>query len=232
MQIIRNDKLIKRNARIAQSAMIAGVLVLAGGMFLSFRHPEQFTLTLLALVLGFALSQIGIYFSNRWARKPRPDEALDQGLKGLDDKYTLYHYSTPVSHLLVGPCGIWVLSPKHQGGTITYSKGKWHQKGGNLYLKIFAQEGLGRPDLEIAGDVDKLLKHLKKRINNDKVELPDIFAALVFTNPDTNINITGEEKPLAETIPLAKLKDLIRKYAKAKTLSIEKVKYFNELFEK
>ena len=232
MQIIRNEKIIKRNARIAQAAMIGGVLVLAGGMFLSFRHPEQFTITLIALVLGFALSQIGIYFSNRWVRKPRPDEALDQGLKGLDDKYTLYHYSTPVSHLLVGPCGVWILFPKHQGGTITYSKGKWHQKGGNLYLKIFAQEGLGRPDLEIAGSVDKILKYLKKKKDDNEAELPDIYAALVFINPDTNINISKDEKPLAETVPLAKLKDLIRKYTKAKTLSMEKVKNINELFAK
>ena len=57
----------------------------------------------------------------------------------------------PTAHLLVGPVGVWVLMPRHQAGRITYdeNKNRWRQKGGNFYLKIFAQENLGRPDLEI-----------------------------------------------------------------------------------
>jgi hypothetical protein len=213
MKIIRNEKKIKRNARIAQFAMISGLVVLAGGMFISFRYPEQFSISLLALILGFILSQVGIYFTNRWGRRPRPDEVLDQGLKGLDNKYTLYHYSTPVSHLLVGPAGVWVLIPYHQRGTITYSKGRWRQRGGNLYLKIFAQEGLGRPDLEVIGDIENLQKFLSKNLPEES--LPPIEAALVFTNPSAEISISEDEEPPAETLPVAKLKDLIRKSAKS-----------------
>ena len=41
MNIIRNEKIIKRNSRIAQVTMIGGLVVLAGGMFISFRYPEQ-----------------------------------------------------------------------------------------------------------------------------------------------------------------------------------------------
>ena len=140
MNIIRNDTLIKRNARIAQVTMIGGLLVLAGGMFISFRYPEQFGFSLGALMLGFLLSQVGIFFTNRWGRRPRPDELLAQALKGMDKKYTLYNYSGPTSHMLVGPAGVWVLMPYYQKGTISYDeiKRRWNQKGGNLYLKIFA----------------------------------------------------------------------------------------------
>src|SRR4030065_1166954 len=114
MNIIRNEKLIKRNSRIAQITVVAGLAVLAAGMFISFRYKEQVTLSMGALLVGFLLSQIGIYFSNRWGRRPRPDELLDQSLKGLDSKFTLYHYSTPVAHLLLGPAGVWLLLPYHQ----------------------------------------------------------------------------------------------------------------------
>src|SRR5574338_361246 len=181
MNIVTNEKLVKRNARVAQITMIAGLLVLAGGMFVSFRMPQQFGLSLAALMVGFVLSQVGIYFSNRWGRSPRPDQLINQSLKGLDGRWTLYHYTTPASHVLVGPSGVWVLLPHHQRGTISYSKGRWRQRGGNAYLKLFAQEGLGRPDLEVLGEIDSLQSYLKKQLPEESI--PPVQAALVFTNP-------------------------------------------------
>ncbi len=221
MNIVRNEKLIQRNSRIAQITMIVSLLILAGGMFISFRYPEQFALSLVALLGGFLLSQIGIFFSNRWGRPPRPDEVLDKGLKGLDKKYTLYHYASPVSHLLLGPAGVWILMPYRQKGTISYSKGRWRQKGGNFYLKLFAQESLGRPDLELAGEADKLRNFFTKNLPEDQI--PEVQAALVFMHPDTVIDIAEDESPPAETVSVTKIKDLVRKSAKAKSLSEEKV---------
>jgi O-antigen ligase len=66
MDITTNERLIKRNARIGQITSIVGLVVLAGGMFISFTKPELFTFSLIALLVGFGLSQIGIYFGNRW----------------------------------------------------------------------------------------------------------------------------------------------------------------------
>jgi hypothetical protein len=229
MKIYRNEHLIKRNARIAQIALLGGLLVLAGGMFISFQYPGQFYYSLIALVVGFILSQIGIYFSNRWSRKPRPDEILDQALKGMDDKYTLYHYQSPVSHLLLGPCGIWSLRPYHQKGTISFAGDRWRQKGGSLYMKIFAQESLGRPDLEVQSDIENLTKFLQENLSEDFSE--EVKVALVFTNPDVEINISEEDHPPAETIYVAKLKDMVRKYAKAKTISLEKLKLMQSVIE-
>ncbi len=221
MNIIRNDKLVKRNARIGMLAMFGGLAILAGGMFVSFKLPNQFSLSLVALMLGFMLSQIGIFFQNRWGRHPRPDEMLDTSLKGLDKKFTLYHYSTPTSHLLVGPSGLWVLMPYYQRGTITFSNGRWRQRGGNLYLKIFAQEGLGRPDIEVQGEMESLRRFLKKHLEEESI--PPIQAALVFTNPRTSLSIDEDAEPPAETVMLKDLKELVRKPGKGKGLSVEKV---------
>lgn len=226
MNIIRNDTLIKRNARIAQFTMIGGLLVLVGGMFISFSYQNLIWISFGSLLVGFLLTQVGIYFSNRWSRRPRPDELLDQALKGLDNKYWLYHYKSPISHLLLGPSGVWVLSPRHQGGTISYTNGRWHQKGGNLYLKIFAQESLGRPDVEITGEIERLQKALSAQIPEENI--PPIFAALILTNPKATINVSDEETPPAETVYINKLKDLIRKSAKTNRLSTEKVKLIQE----
>ena len=104
MRIISNEKLIKRNNRIGTYLTFGSLAVLIGGLALSFLAPPQYiSYSFLALILGFILSQVGIYMGNRYGRKPRPDESISAALKGLDDKYSLYHYMTPVSHLLVGP---------------------------------------------------------------------------------------------------------------------------------
>ena len=112
--------------------MLGGLAILGAGIYFSFQSPEQvesqFSLMLAALILGFGVTQLGIYFSQRWGRSPRPDEQLNQKLKGLDDRYSIYHYKSPTAHLLIGPSGIWVLIPKYQRGIITYSKNRWRQK--------------------------------------------------------------------------------------------------------
>lgn len=226
MDIITNERLILRNARIGQVTSIVGLVVLAGGMFISFTRPEYFTISLIALLLGFGLSQIGIYFGNRWGRRPRPDEILNTALKGLDGRYRLYHYSTPTSHLLVGPAGVWVLMPRHQAGRITYDEAKkrWRQKGGNLYLKIFAQENLGRPDLEIGSEIHAVSSYLEGYLPEEDV--PEIQAALVLTNEKTEVDADNAPAP---TLDIRKLKDFIRKTAKGKPISMDRVEEVKEV---
>ena len=90
-----------------------------------------------------------------------------------------------------------------------------------MYMKVFAQEGLGRPDVEIAGEVTSVQDFLKKRMSEDRI--PPIQAALVFTNEKTVIDIGEDANPPAATLSLAKLKDFVRKTAKGKPVSLEKV---------
>lgn len=230
MRVVANEALIRRNGRIGQIASLGGLLVLGGGLYISFRAPEQFALSWGALLVGFALSQIGLYFTNRWGRRPRPDEQLNQALKGLNRSYTLYHYKTPASHLLVGPAGVWVLLPRPQIGTITYERGRWRQKGGGLGLifrKIFAQEGLGRPDLELQGEVDGIQRWLAKSLGVEEKK-PPIQAALVFTSPAVELQVDNAPIP---TLPAKKLKEFIRKQAKEKRLSAEKAQIIQRLIE-
>jgi hypothetical protein len=225
MNIYMDQKLVKRNSRIGQGFMLGGLVILGAGMYISFRYEELFNWSLLALIAGFLASQVGIYYSNRWGRFPRPYDLLNKALKGLDGRYSIYHYVAPTPHLLVGPAGVWVLMPRNQGGTISFTKGRYRQRGGNLYMKIFAQESLGRPDLEVLGETEKLRSYLKKRMG-EEAELPPINAALIFTNPKVNVVVPEENGDLpAEMIILDKLKDNIRKTAKAKGSGLGPGKY-------
>ena len=220
MKIIKNEQLIKRNGRIGQWISMGALAVLGIGMYLTFTNPSNpqiFTYSMTALVLGFILTQIGMYMGNRWGRSPRPDENLDAGLKGLPGDYTIYHFMAPASHLLVGPAGIWALIPYRQRGVVTYSKNRWRVgKGGALqaYMSIFGQEGIGRPDMEAQGEIGEVKKLLAKSLEEN--EIPDVQAALVFMNEQVEIQADGAPIP---ALRLKQLKDFLRQKAKEKPIS-------------
>lgn len=226
MKIIRNDKLIKRNSKIGQYTSLGALAVLGIGMYVSFTKPDLFVWAVAALLAGFTLTQVGMYFGNRWGRSPRPDEKLDTGLKGLHKEFNIYHWTTPVSHLLVGPAGIWVLIPFHQRGHVTYQKGRFRMSGGGFlqnYMRLFGQEGIGRPDLEAESEINSIRKAFIKGGMSES-EIPEIQAALIFTADE--VEIDAEDAPIP-AMQLKKLKDFIRNKTKEKLIPayvLEKVK--------
>ena len=220
MKIIKNEKLIERNGKISRWTSISALVILGGGLYMSFSNPENpqlVTYSFAALILGFILTQVGMHMGNRYGRSPRPDEKLDSGLKGLQNEFVMYHYTTPVSHLLVGPAGIWILIPYHQRGQVTFKKNRWRLSGGGFlqsYMRIFGQEGLGRPDLEIDGEIRSLRKYLAKQL--DESEIPEINALVVFTSED--VEIDAEDTPVP-AMKVKQVKEFIRKKAKEKPIS-------------
>ena len=221
MKIIKNEKLIKRNSKIGQYTSLGALAVLGVGMYISFTRPELFVWAVGALLLGFTLTQVGMYFGNRWGRSPRPDEKLDSGLKGLHKEFNIYHWTTPVAHLLVGPAGIWVLLPYHQRGQVTYRKDRWKMVGGGFmqnYMRLFGQEGIGRPDLEAESEIKSIYKVLANEM--EEGEIPEIKAVLVFTTE--GVDIDAEDAPLP-ALPIKKLKDFIRQKTKENPITVEEL---------
>lgn len=230
MNIISNEKLISRNAKIGQFTSLASLAILGIGMYVSFTKPEMSNISIGALMLGFVLSQIGIYFGNRWGRSPRPDELLEQGLKGMNKEYTLYHYTSPVPHLLVGPAGVWLLLPHHQNGTIIYNGKKWKAKEGGFaqnYMRLFGQENMSRPDLDAGAQADKLTRTLRKHI--DENAIPPINGAIIFTSP--NATVEADDAPVP-TVHLKQLKPYLRKVAKDAPLTKAEIAKVNEALQK
>jgi uncharacterized membrane protein YuzA (DUF378 family) len=230
MKTIKNEKLIKRNSQIGQWTSLGALVILGGGMYISFTRPQFFSYSLIALVLGFMLTQVGMYFGNRFGRSPRPDEKLDAALKGLPGDFTMYHYYTPVSHLLVGLAGIWVIIPIRQRGKISYIKNRWRLSGGGFvqgYMSIFGQEGLGRPDIEVQNETQAAAKYISQKMEG--AEVPEVRGILVFTHDEVEIETNDAPMP---AVVLKKLKDFMRQKAKEQLLSIDKIKQISELLEK
>jgi hypothetical protein len=228
MKIIKNEKLIKRNGTIGQYLSLGALVVLGVGMYISFTRPELFTISLVCLAVGFIMTQVGMYMGTRYGRSPRPDERLDAGLKGLHSDFHMLHYTAPVSHLLVGPSGVWLILPFQQGGQIFFDKKRWRVRGGGFfqaYMRVFGQEGIGRPDLEAEGEAASLKKFLVKNLGESNV--PEIKPILVFTNE--KVELEAGESPIP-AMKLKQLKEFMRQGAKSRALTSEQVAQITNLF--
>jgi len=229
MKIIKNEKLIERNGKIGQYTSLGALVVLGGGMYISFSKPELFTYSIVCLVIGFIMTQVGMYMGNRWGRSPRPDEKFDAGLKGLHSEFSIYHYSSPVSHLLIGPSGVWTLLPYHQKGKVTFVKNRWKMSGGGFlqgYMRIFGQESIGRPEIDAETEVQTLKKFFAKKLDGSNI--PEIKPVLVFTSDE--VELDAGESPIP-AMNLKQLKEFMRQGGKNRVLSADKIRELNDLLE-
>ena len=217
MKVVTNTKFIKQNAKIGQYTSIGALAILVAGLFIFFKMPGKLAYSLGALLFGFFMLQVGTYYDNRWGRSPRPDEYIDKSLKGMGREYTVYHYVTAASHLLVGPADVWTLMPYYQSGIITYEKKRWKSKGGGFlqsYLRLFGQENMGRPEIDTKAEMEATKRYLTK-ILPEGSEVPPIKALLLFTSPKVELKV--EDAPLPAIIP-QDLKDFLREKSKEKPI--------------
>jgi hypothetical protein len=216
MKLIRNDKLISRNKKIGNILFIAGIAVLGGGLILSFKPDMTKTLlSFAALIVGFIISQISTHLVTRFGRSPRNDELISDNLAKFNNDYSLYVYSAPVPILFVGPEGIWIPVPVNATGEVYYDK-KWKQKGGQAFLKLFGQENIGKPELDVASNEEEITKFLGGILSEN--EMPPINSILVSMNPKTVIgDVSNAPTPIVQ---LDALRRKIRKYERNSELVI------------
>ncbi|HAF61624.1 MAG TPA: hypothetical protein DCK95_04790 [Anaerolineaceae bacterium] len=222
MKIIRNDKLITRNAKISQYILYAALICLVVGIYITFTNntAEDIGTAYLFLIPSYILVQISITMGNRWSRSPRPDEVVTQSLKGLDNQFTLYIYTTAIPHLLVGPAGVWIIKTYHQSGKIYLDEKKnvLKQKGGGSFItKIFANEGIGNIDRESEVIKAKLNTYFEKQ---GVTPLPEVNIVNVFISEDVVLDASKYHEVLLTS---EKLKDFIRKTAKNTNFPVEEV---------
>lgn len=218
MYIYTNERKLKSNRKKSKYITAISFAILIAGAVAAF-SPQYFTWSFIALIAGVILSQISISMTTRWGREPSNNNIFNVKLKGLSDNFSIYHYMDPVDHLLVGTAGAFILMPYFQGGVIGYDekKQRWTQKKASMFMKIFGQESLGRPDL----DAEANLEAVKKYFVSLGIDFPEdkIHPILIFLGPKSSIDPDANFK--YDTIMLDKLKDTIRKYAKEDRLSPE-----------
>jgi len=218
MKIIRNQTKIKRNKTTSQMVLYLSMAILLAGFLWSINDPDsvQITLSYVLIAIAYVLVQVSLYMANKWGRSPRPDEIVENSLKGLNDQFTLYNYTTPIPHLLVGPAGIWILKPYYHSGEITYNpdKKRYEQLGGpNIISKWFAQESLPNI-LEESNLQRKKLENYFQSLNLGEPQ--HIFVANIFFSKKADVMAKNAPEV---TVHTDKLKEIIR--SNAKTLALK-----------
>lgn len=234
-QIQKKDKWGKRFSMTGLAILFIGLLAsfiptfyppdVAGPISLiRFMQANWSRVSFVALPLGFVSASIGSYFINRFSRRrwkgnkqlARPDEILQQSLKGMDDKYAYYAFALPAAYVVAGPCGVLTFAVRSDKGRITGSGDRWREPFsiGRL-MTIFAREGLGSPirDLETQEQqIRDLLASVDEQSTDDAVlaDVP-ISGAAVFLNPDIQLEV---ENPSVPALRPEQVKTFIRNKTK------------------
>lgn len=213
MKVVRNETYIQRRAAIGNWAFPIGYVILIMGLVTSLLYPQLTAIPVAAFFIGFGLTQIGIYYIHRFVRPDRPEAALTQALKGLDDRYVLYHYMLPAAHVLVGPDGVRTFVVKWQRGEIRCRDDRWSQPMGifRRFLRWIAQDTLGNPTREAELEAAALRRYFARRLDGKEVPIQPV---IVFTHPEARLDVEGSRIPVVHA---RKLKEWLRKEGRQST---------------
>ena len=92
MKAIINQQQIRKRSLISNVMSVGGLFTLLASVVLPLFIPNLANLSFILMIAGLGISMVGIYFANRWVRKPRPEDELNKALKSLNDSCHLYHY--------------------------------------------------------------------------------------------------------------------------------------------
>lgn len=208
MVVIRDEKRIARLARLAQVLSFAGLGVLIAGLVLIFfsKDPNVFIYQMIALVVGFALSQFGLHYAHRYLRRPRMDQTLDKSAGKFARKDgRLYHYLLPADHVLLLPTAVIVLVAKFQVGRISATGDAWQQKGLGM-RGFFGREGLGNPSREADAAAARMEAFIGGVVPHEAA-VP-VIPIIVFTAP--NIDSLDVKESRIPAVHAAKLSGALR----------------------
>ncbi|HSH05920.1 MAG TPA: hypothetical protein VLL52_25620 [Anaerolineae bacterium] len=228
---IIDEQRVARMQTVSRRVSLAGLAFLIGGLLLSFtdrfNSTEFFFIQTVALLGGWGMAQVGIYYAHRYVSSPRPDEVLAQSLRKAVPQGRLYHYVLPVPHVLLTAAGPIVLIAKYQGGEIWVENDKWKQSGVGMG-KWFGQQGVGNPTQEAYYFVDKLDRYIRKNAPDLEAEFP-IGAIIVFTQPGLKeLDLEGSSIPAMHA---SKLKKYLKKQGLGEPLPAEVYERLREMFD-
>ena len=214
MVILRDEEYMAKQKKRSQQASLVGFAFLLGGFVLVFVNIQNLIVfQLVALLIGFTLSQYGLYLAHRFGRSPRPDEVLDDALKNVARDGRLYHYVLPTPHVLLTKAGPIVFVLKYQTGNIMAEGDNWRQTGIG-FRRFFGQEGLGNP----TKDADKAVSALAGYINQHAPELDEVLIApmIVFTSKNIkNLDVADSNIP---AMHYSKVKGFLRQKSLGESL--------------
>ena len=138
---------LKNRAMLSNLASSGGLVLLLASVLLPLFLPKWAKFSFVMMAVGLGTAMVGIYFANRWVRRPRPEDRLDQALKPLNDSHHLFHYpALPCDHVLLTPNGVVLLETVNLGGEFYYQNQRWKEAMTmGRAIRFIVEEHLGDP---------------------------------------------------------------------------------------
>ncbi len=200
MRIFTNERRIKRMRRLGQVMFLVALAVLIGSMVLFWTLPPQtqvqlFWLSTLLLLVGLVSAVSAVRLTNDWVRTPRPEDVLNEGLKGLGNNYALFHYYMPARHVLTAPQGIFCLEVRAQSGKFRVKGERWRARGGPLswLVRFLRQEHIGDPTHSAQFNAARVQKWMNAIIPDSGVAVEPV---VVFIHPGATFEAESPTVPV------------------------------------
>jgi hypothetical protein len=202
MRIVTNTPLAERNRKFATYLFIFTFILLIGGFILLnypvFTGEPPTTLILVlqvvTLPVAFVLTLVSVRMTNLWARPPRPDRSIEEGLKGLSKKSILYnYYHIPARHVLIAPQGVFVITTRWHNGTFSVDDDRWRSHA-NVISRFFSSirmDGVGNP----IRDANKNAERIQKILQNIQPDV-EVKPLIVFIDPSVELEIGETSVPI------------------------------------
>lgn len=218
MKVVTNTALVESRAKWGRRIAPLTMIFLIGGLitnFLSINQPNLFKPTMVLLALGFVSAIVSSHLVNNWVREPRADQVLSQLLKKFGNDYALFNYTSPASHALVAPNGLYVIVVKNHDGQITVDGRRISKKfNWRRVFRLLADEGVGAPIAEAEKQARKLHNFLDKNLEDE--EIPEVQPLLLFSNKNLELIVNEPAIPVLTT---QDFKNFIREQGKNRTTS-------------
>jgi hypothetical protein len=218
MKIYIDHQKVNARSQLANLASIGGLLLLLVSVLIPLFVSSWASFSWILMVVGLGMAMVGIYFANRWVRKPRPEESLDKALKSFDDHYHIYHYpsSLPCDHILLSPTGLIALEVVNLSGSFIYHNDRWKEAMTvGRALRYIVEERVDNPVTFSQAMVEELNRRIEKEFNGEVV-VP-VKALTVFTHPAAELEIEGTSIPACKLEKLRKQAAIVSEKLAAET---------------
>lgn len=216
MRVITNEQRLKRSRQLAQVLFLVSLAILFGGLFLNTVTSQSSLFILvpcLVLPLGLVATISSVRLTNLYVRLPHPEDAIREGLKGINRRSILFNYLTPANHILVSPQGVYTLIPRFQLTRFTVNGDKWtdRRKRGPLgpAFLFLKQEDIGQPFKDAARSAEALQALLDQKVPALEIKVQPV---VVLINPKAELVVENPTYPVvfADSKKRPSLKSLIR----------------------
>jgi hypothetical protein len=223
MRVQTNWKLVRRNRRFANYLFFFSMAVLLGGFVIANLQlattPDDpsFALSLilpwLVIPVGFISTLISVRMTNLWIRRPRPETAIPEGLKGINKRSVLYNYHHfPARHVLLTPHGVYAMITRWQEGAYINDGSEWKTIGGRFRFltRVFRRDDILNPTEES----QRAAAHVRQLIAPVAPDV-EVQPLIIFVDPRARVETINPAVPVlyADERQKPNLRDYMREQA-------------------